>query len=81
MYSILGIGELLWDVLPDGPQLGGAPANYSVMASRLGNHASIVSRIGNDDFGHRALEVLKPFPVDCSLLQVDSVQPTGTVTV
>jgi len=81
VYSILGIGELLWDVLPDGPQLGGAPANYSVMASRLGNHASIVSRIGNDDFGHRALEVLKPFPVDCSLLQVDSVQPTGTVTV
>jgi len=36
VYSILGIGELLWDMLPAGPQLGGAPANYSVMAGGWG---------------------------------------------
>ena len=81
MYRILGIGELLWDMLPAGPQLGGAPANYSVMASRLGNHASVLSRIGSDDLGKRALEVLAPFPVDTALIQVDPVQPTGRVTV
>jgi fructokinase len=80
-YRILGIGELLWDMLPEGPQLGGAPANYGVMAARLGNRASVVSRIGADELGHKALEVLQPFPVDCSLLQVDPVQPTGRVTV
>jgi fructokinase len=78
---ILGIGELLWDVLPAGPQLGGAPANYSVMAGRLGDHATILSRIGPDVLGERALQVLAPFPVDCSQLQVDPVEPTGTVTV
>ena len=81
MHRILGIGELLWDMLPEGPQLGGAPANYTVMASRLGNHATIISRIGVDDLGKQALAVLKPFPVDCSLLQVDPEHPTGKVTV
>ena len=81
MSTILGIGELLWDVLPAGPQLGGAPANYTVMAGRLGNHAVVLSRIGRDALGDRALAVLTPFPVDCSELQVDGTQPTGTVTV
>ena len=81
MHRILGIGELLWDMLPEGPQLGGAPANYTVMAGRLSNHATIISRIGDDDLGTQALAVLKPFPVDCSLLQVDPEQPTGKVTV
>ena len=79
--TILGLGELLWDVLPAGPQLGGAPANYTVMAGRLGNHAVVLSRIGRDVLGERALEVLAPFPVDCGQLQVDEAQPTGTVTV
>jgi fructokinase len=79
--TILGIGELLWDVLPAGPQLGGAPANYTVMAGRLGNEAVVLSRIGRDGLGDRALEVLGPFPVDCGQLQADPTQPTGTVTV
>ena len=48
MFKVLGIGELLWDMLPAGPQLGGAPANFTVMAGRLGNHATILSRIGDD---------------------------------
>ncbi len=81
MYQILGIGELLWDMLPAGPQLGGAPANYSVMASRLGNRAAVVSRIGKDELGRQALEMLTPFPVDTALIQVDPVQETGKVTV
>src|SRR5882762_7069954 len=81
VYSILGIGELLWDMLPEGPQLGGAPANYAVMAGRLGNHATIISRIGRDTLGERALEVIEPFPVDCEQIQTDSEQPTGRVTV
>ena len=69
MYQILGIGELLWDMLPAGPQLGGAPANYSVMASRLGNRAAVVSRIGKDELGRQALEMLTPFPVDTALME------------
>src|SRR5579863_7934054 len=54
---ILGIGELLWDLLPEGPRLGGAPANFTVMAGRLGNHAAILSRIGRDDLGRAAMEL------------------------
>ncbi len=81
MYRILGIGELLWDLLPEGPRLGGAPANYSVMAGKLGDQAAILSRIGHDALGAQALEALRSFPVDCSQVQIDAEHPTGTVSV
>lgn len=80
-HLILGIGELLWDILPEGPRLGGAPANFSVMAGRLGNHAAILSRIGRDDLGRNAIKVLDPLPVDTSHVQVDPAHETGHVTV
>ena len=78
---ILGIGELLWDILPEGPRLGGAPANFTVMAGRLGNHAVILSRIGRDDLGRKAVELLDPLPADTSHLQVDPAHETGRVIV
>lgn len=100
-HLILGIGELLWDIVPAGPHLGawtetappfpeeptriallgGAPANFTVMAGRLGNHATILSRIGRDDLGRMAVKVLDALPVDTSVVQVDTGQPTGRVTV
>ena len=80
-HRILGIGELLWDVLPEGPRLGGAPANFTVMAGRLGCHAAVLSRIGRDDLGRRAVELLDPLPVDTEYLQVDRAHETGRVTV
>ena len=80
-HLILGIGELLWDILPEGPRLGGAPANFSVMAGRLGNHAVILSRIGRDDLGRNAIRLLDPLPVDTSHVQIDPSHETGRVTV
>ena len=93
-HLILGIGELLWDVLPAGARqggipmngssqgfLGGAPANFTVMAGRLGNHAAILSRIGRDDLGRKAVELLDPLPADTEFLQVDPAHETGRVTV
>jgi fructokinase len=80
-HLILGVGELLWDMLPEGPKLGGAPANFTVMAGRLGNHAVILSRIGRDDLGRQAIDQLDPLPVDTSCLEVDQVHDTGRVTV
>jgi len=80
-HLILGIGELLWDVLPEGPRLGGAPANFAVMAGRLGNHAAVLSRIGRDELGRKAVERLDPLPADSSHLQIDPVHETGRVTV
>jgi len=78
------LGELLWDVLPEGPRLGGAPANFSVMAGRLVNHAVILSRMGRDELGRRALaelERLDGMPADASFLQLDPENETGRVTV
>jgi fructokinase len=80
-HLILGIGELLWDVLPEGPRLGGAPGNFTVMAGRLGNHAAILSRIGRDDLGRKAVDRLDPLPADTSFLEVDPAHETGRVTV
>jgi fructokinase len=80
-HLILGIGELLWDVLPDGMRLGGAPANFAVMAGRLGNHTAVLSRIGRDDLGRQAIIHLDPMPVNTGYLQVDPAHETGRVTV
>ena len=80
-HLILGLGELLWDILPDGPRLGGAPANFAVMAGRLGNRAALLSRVGWDDLGRQALDRLESLPVDASLVQIDSRHETGRVTV
>ncbi len=78
---VVGLGELLWDLLPDGPQLGGAVSNFAVMTSRLGDHGVIASRIGSDALGRQTQEVLEGFPVDRSYLQVDTGNATGSVTV
>jgi fructokinase len=79
--TIVGLGELLWDLLPAGERLGGAPANFSVMAGRLGNRGVIASRLGKDARGNEARRVLKAFPVDQTYLQTDLNEPTGTVGV
>lgn len=78
---VVGLGELLWDLLPEGPRLGGAPANFAVMAGRLGCRAVIASRVGADALGVQAREKLAALPVDASLIQSDEELPTGTVTV
>jgi fructokinase len=80
-HLVLGIGELLWDILPEGQRLGGAPANFSVMAGRLGSHSAILSRIGRDDLGREAVHRLDPLPADTSFLQIDPAHETGRVTV
>src|SRR5277367_5099040 len=74
---VVGLGELLWDMLPAGKRLGGAPANFTVMSSRLGNRGVIASRLGGDTLGARARAVLGTFPADISLLQLASTHPRG----
>jgi fructokinase len=59
---IVGLGELLWDLLPGGKQLGGAPANFTVMSARLGNRGVIASRVGRDALGEEARAYLAPLP-------------------
>jgi fructokinase len=64
---IVGIGEVLWDVFPDGPRFGGAPANFACCAAALtGANASVhlISAVGNDPLGDAAMEALRDHAVD-----------------
>jgi fructokinase len=77
---IISIGELLWDILPAGPRLGGTTTNFAAFSSRLGNRAALVSSLGDDDYGRAARPLLEKANLDLSLLQ-QTDHPTGTVEV
>lgn len=49
--KIIGIGEIVWDCLPDGRKLGGAPLNFAYFALQMGADAYAVSAVGDDDLG------------------------------
>lgn len=78
---IIGVGELLWDLLPGGKQLGGATANFAYHAHNLGAEALIVSRVGNDALGREILGLLTGFGLRTDGITTDPALPTGTVSV
>ena len=78
---IVGIGEVLWDCLPSGRKLGGAPANFVYQAHALGNEGVLISRIGDDAEGREALSRLQNLGIDVDYVQTDASFPTGTVDV
>ena len=80
-FKLVGIGEVLWDLLPGGRQLGGAPANFTYHARALGADARLISRIGHDDLGREALDRLTKLGVPTDCIEVDRALPTGTVGV
>ncbi|OKS84522.1 carbohydrate kinase family protein [Mucilaginibacter polytrichastri] len=72
-------GEILWDVLPDGPQPGGALLNVSYHLNKLGMPTSLVSKIGNDENGQKLESLLDVWGIKKHLLQVDAEHPTSEV--
>ena len=52
---IVGMGEALWDVLPEGKKIGGAPANFAYHVSQFGFDSRVVSAIGDDKLGNEEL--------------------------
>ena len=78
---VVGLGEILWDLLPDGKQLGGAPANFAWHAQCLGAAGAVVSAVGDDELGREILTRLGAMHLDRSHVAVDAGHPTGTVTV
>lgn len=76
---VVGIGELLWDMLPAGKQLGGAPANFAYHVSRLGLDGLAVSAVGADPLGDEALASLRERGLRCLVARTG--RPTGTVQV
>lgn len=79
--TVVGIGEILWDLLPSGRQLGGAPANFAYCAHLLGDRGKVVSRIGNDDLGADVRNRLRESELSDEFVQRDPLHPTGTVNV
>ena len=79
--TVVGLGELLWDLLPGGKQLGGAPANFAYWSTVLGDGGVVASRIGADEPGREAMECLARVGVGASHVQIDRLHPTGTVRV
>jgi fructokinase len=80
-HLVIGLGELLWDRLPGGRQLGGAPANFAYWSTVLGERGLVASRVGSDEPGRDAIECLAKAGVDSSHVQIDAFHPTGSVRV
>ncbi len=80
-YKIVAIGEVLWDLLPEGKQLGGAPANFTYHAHALGADARLISCIGSDDLGREILDRFGKLDLPTSSLRELPEVPTGTVSV
>lgn len=78
---MVGLGELIWDILPDGKQLGGAPTNFAYISRLLGNTSIVASRIGADELGREAVLRLERMGISTRYLQQDETHPTGTVLV
>lgn len=76
---IVGIGEALWDVLPDRKSLGGAPANFAYHVSQFGLHSYVVSAVGNDKLGHEIIDNFASKKLNSLLASVP--YNTGTVQV
>ena len=81
MKTVLSFGETLWDLLPTGPVLGGAPCNFAYRINSLGERGIIVSRLGSDDLGRQAREAIAALGMETRHLQWDEAHPTGTVPV
>jgi len=80
-FTVVGLGELLWDIFPAGRQLGGAPANFAYITSVLGDCGMVASRLGKDPLGDEAAGQIGRLGLDPSHVQRDASHLTGTVQV
>ena len=76
---VVGMGEALWDVLPEGKKIGGAPANFAYHVSQFGFNSRVVSAVGDDKLGHEILDTFKERGLKGIIEKVP--YPTGTVQV
>jgi fructokinase len=79
--KVVGLGEVLWDLLPERTCLGGAPANFAYITTLLGDRGIVASRVGEDARGMEALRRLEDLGLDIKHVQWDRGRATGTVKV
>jgi fructokinase len=80
-HTVVGLGEILWDLFEDASVFGGAPANFACHAAGLGMRAIIKSAIGQDDLGSKAVQWLRQRSMPTDYVAVDPEHATGTVQV
>lgn len=78
---VAAVGEVLWDVYPDAARFGGAPANFACHAAAFSADALLISAVGDDELGHRAIATLAKHGVDTASVVRDHAHPTGQVEV
>jgi fructokinase len=78
---VVGLGEVLWDILPERTCLGGAPANFAYITTLMGDQGIVASCVGEDSRGVEALQRLEELGLDIDHVQTDRSHPTGTVNV
>lgn len=79
--TVVAYGEALWDLLPSGPVLGGAPLNFAYRINSLGYRGVMISQLGTDSFGDQAWEQMTALGMETAFIQRTSEYPTGTVEV
>jgi len=80
-FNVVGIGEVLWDLLLTGPQLGGAPANFAYHAHALGARSRVITRAGDDEQGREIMRRFGELALPTDNVQTDPAAPTGTAKV
>lgn len=78
---VIAIGELLWDLLPNGKKPGGAPANVLYHLHQLGYQTDLVSSVGDDALGTELLDYIKAHKLNTKFIHKSALHPTGTVKV
>ena len=79
--KVVGLGEVLWDLLPNRTCLGGAPANLAYITTLMGDQGIVASRVGEDSQGIDALRRMEEVGLNIDYVQTDREHPTGTVKV
>ncbi len=78
---VVGLGEVLWDLLPLGACLGGAPANFAYITTLMGDQGIVASCVGEDSRGIEALRRMEELGLDIDHVQTDRQHATGVVNV
>ena len=81
IFKVVGLGEILWDLFPEGKLLGGAPANFTYHINVLGNQGLTVSSVGSDELGCEILDTLQKLGIAIDYIQINRKAATGTVRV
>jgi fructokinase len=80
-FKIAAFGEVLWDLLPDASILGGAPFNFTYRINSLGNEGIMISAVGKDTLGEKALKTISELQISDRYIQIIPQYPTGTVNI